>query len=210
MILCTLSPADLFLIMLSSKAGRAAADSPAVWHYLLSRDYPPDNTVSPRHAPHPADPCPDPKRSYRLAAESAAVYVAGGCSPALAAVSEVHRYALGPRRLARFPRLAAPRVFAAVARLGDRLYVLGGCTSLASCLRRCAPPPRRPPLPPSPTLFESRFVPEVREGVPGARVRRSRAVVSSRPILLPSPFRLVIFRSDRMITARPPHSSRSR
>ena len=144
LILCILSPADLFLIMLSSKTGRAAADSAAVWRSLLSRDYPPDNTVSSRHALHPTDSCPDPKRSYRLAADAAAVYVAGGCSPALAAVSEVHRYALGPQRLALFPRLAAPRVFAAVARLGDHLYVLGGCTSLASCLRRCASSPREP------------------------------------------------------------------
>ena len=125
LILCSLSPASLSLLMRSCKAGRCAVDSFAVWRHLLSRDYPQDEAAR------------DPKEAYRRAAASAAVYVVGGCSPALAAVGDVHRFALGARHLAWAPPLAAPRVFAAVARLGARLYVLGGCTSLSSCLRRC-------------------------------------------------------------------------
>ncbi len=137
MILSSLIPAELYLLMLSSKAGLAATESSAVWRCLLLRDYPLDAVPIPR-MPAQSPEILDPKGNYRRAAAAAAVYVAGGCSPELAAVPEVHRFALGPRRLSRVARLAEPRMFAAVARLGSRLYVLGGCTSLSSCLRRSA------------------------------------------------------------------------
>jgi hypothetical protein len=135
LILSALNPAQLHLLMRCSRAGRAAAESAAVWRCLLLRDYPPDAT-----AVHQAffSGTSDPKGDYRRCAAAAAVYVAGGCSPDLATVPEVHRFALGPRRLSPVPPLVEPRMFAAVARLGSRLYVLGGCTSLSSCLRRSA------------------------------------------------------------------------
>jgi hypothetical protein len=137
-ILSDLTPQQLHIIILSCKAGRAHGESISIWRQLCTRDYP--QLAQPMCSPPSFSPAVQPpKLSYRLAAANAAVFVAGGCSLALAAVSEVHRFLLGSRRMAEAPPLSTPRMFAAVARLGDLLFVSGGCNSLSSCLRRFVP-----------------------------------------------------------------------
>mmetsp|Transcript_6784 Transcript_6784/g.21221 ORF Transcript_6784/g.21221 Transcript_6784/m.21221 type:complete len:368 (-) Transcript_6784:143-1246(-) len=129
-ILAYLRPIHLFRVALTCNAGRKSIDSPSLWTILLLRDYP--NPLPGLLIPHTER---HPKERYQMSSATAAVFVTGGCSSALAPVSEVHRYALGTHRVSRVASLAGPRVFAAVCRVGGRVFVSGGCTSLSTCLR---------------------------------------------------------------------------